>query len=813
MSWICLFRLLLSLSLFFAALSQVLLSQPNPPSTGTKLADLSRLLRGAALDPEACFRVREFAYRRNEVRLFLTEGVLIFRKPVNGMRTGAVFVASEELEDAEILLIPPNRMERRSLASFTGEPNLDEHFHAAVFLFTDGTGEKWIEELNRSETAKRSPERGVLVAEKWNDVVRNLSDSLETRLLEDLSNGGGVGKGCFFAALSGRRLGNFDIYFDPRGREELLIGQLENFEGRNRYNFWAHFEPKRAEPRVIPGPVAKIERFEVKAVIGADLQFNATVRMTLRSNQDGLKVLPVDLSPRLRVKAARWNGEPVEIFQRDALRANLLRNGDSEGLLLQPNVPLKMGETGVLEIEEEGNIFFRAGNGVLYLATRASWFPQMQFQAAPFEASFEHSKLLTLVCPGARKEIAQGDHKLTTCKVDQPLRLFGFNLGAFESTSVKRGGFEVEVYANKTIESALANRPTQVMVAPPVSPMQRRRADLPVVMNGPSLPADPLSRMPSMAEEIAGAMEFFSALFGPPPLARVVAAPIPGSFGQGFPGFLYLSTLAYLEDRNLPASERAEWQGRYFREILQSHELAHQWWGNHVAFENYRDEWLGEALANYSAMLYLEKRHGVKALEPVLEEYKRRLVFEGKNGKSLDAAGPLVFGMRLRYSDPVAWHAVTYGKSTWVLHMLRNRLGDAAFLKMLAQLTKDYAGKAMTTEDLRREAAKMVPKDSPDRELVNFFETWVYGTGVPHLELTSIVKKVGQRRVLELRLKQTLVPEDFELDVPVEIQLLRGQKSIRWMRSGPEEDVLEIPFTTAVAPKVVLDPRGTVLKR
>ena len=111
------------------------------------LQKLSHTLREAKLDPEACYRVRDFAFRRNEVRLFLTEGVLIFRQPVNGVRTAAVFIASEATEDAEIVVIPPNRMERRSLASFTGSPNLNEHVSAAVFLFTDGTGERWLEEL------------------------------------------------------------------------------------------------------------------------------------------------------------------------------------------------------------------------------------------------------------------------------------------------------------------------------------------------------------------------------------------------------------------------------------------------------------------------------------------------------------------------------------------------------------------------------------------------------------------------------------------------------------------------------------------
>ena len=224
---------------------------------GGTLDELSRALRDAELDPEACFRVRDFSFRRNGVRLYLTDGIVMLRKPVNGIRTGAVFVASEDLEDAEMVMIPPNRMERKSLASFTGSPNLNEHFRAAAFLFTDGTGERWYEELSESPTAKKSPERGVLIAERWNGTMRNLSMSLATRIMEDTINGAGRAKGFFFAAISGRELGNFDLYFDPRSREELLVGQLENVDGRSRYNFWVHFEPKRPEARS-PIPVPAI---------------------------------------------------------------------------------------------------------------------------------------------------------------------------------------------------------------------------------------------------------------------------------------------------------------------------------------------------------------------------------------------------------------------------------------------------------------------------------------------------------------------------------------------------------------------------
>ncbi len=795
-------------TVLFSNLVRLLLLGVLAAEPGGTLEVLSRALREADLDPEACFRVRDFSFRRNEVRIYLTDGIVMLRKPVNGVRTGAVFVASEDLEDAELVMIPPNRMERKSLASFTGSPTLSEHFRSAAFLFTDGTGERWFEELSKSQTAKKSPERGVLVAERWNGTIRNLSASLGTRIMEDTLNGAGVAKGFYFAAISGRELGNFDVYFDPRAREELLVGQMENIEGRNRYNFWAHFEPKRANARRPAPAPALIERYEAKAEIGENLRFHATVKMTLRGNEDGVVVLPLDLSPRLRVKAARWNGLEAEVYQREALRGNLLRSGDSEGFLVRMPVPLRKGDGGVLEIEEEGDIFFRAGNGVLYLATRASWFPQLMFQAAPFEASFEHARNQTLVCPGVRTETVSGERKTTRCRVDQPVALFGFNLGEFQSTTVKRGALEIEVYANKTVEAALESR---VVMTPQPTPGVRRRPEMPG-LGLPTIPPNPVARIQTMAEDIAGAMEFFAASLGPPPLAKVVAAPIPGTFGQGFPGFLYLSTLAYLEDSKLPAADRAEWQGRNFREILQSHEVAHQWWGNLVTFETYRDEWLGEALANYSALLYLEKKRGLKTLDGQLDAYKRRILSDGEDGKPLESAGPVVFGMRLRHSNPQAWQAVIYEKSAWVLHMLRGRMGDAAFLKMLGQLTADYAGKAMTTDDLRRAAAAGLPKDSPDRDLENFFENWVYGTGVPHLELTSTVKGVAPRARIELRLKQSRVAEDFAVDVPVEIQMPRGQKIVKWMRSGAEEETLEV--VTGAAPlKVTLDPRNILLKR
>ncbi len=102
-------------------------------------------------------------------------------------------------------------------------------------------------------------------------------------------------------------------------------------------------------------------------------------------------------------------------------------------------------------------------------------------------------------------------------------------------------------------------------------------------------------------------LDFMTVQFGPPPLPYLAVTPIPGNFGQGFPGLVYLSTLAYLNPDQRPASLRDSSQETFFSELLEDHETAHQWWGNLVVPAGYQDEWLIESLANYSALLAARK--------------------------------------------------------------------------------------------------------------------------------------------------------------------------------------------------------------
>ena len=92
---------------------------------GGTAADVARAVRENSFDRDECYRVRDLTFLKEDIRVYLTDGYLIFSKPVAGRRTAAVFSTEVEGGDGEVILLPPDRAERRSLAAFIDAPNLD----------------------------------------------------------------------------------------------------------------------------------------------------------------------------------------------------------------------------------------------------------------------------------------------------------------------------------------------------------------------------------------------------------------------------------------------------------------------------------------------------------------------------------------------------------------------------------------------------------------------------------------------------------------------------------------------------------------
>jgi aminopeptidase N len=241
---------------------------------------------------------------------------------------------------------------------------------------------------------------------------------------------------------------------------------------------------------------------------------------------------------------------------------------------------------------------------------------------------------------------------------------------------------------------------------------------------------------------------------------------------------------------------------------MEAHEVAHQWWGNVVTTAAYQDEWLLEALASYSALLWLEKKKGPKVVEGVLEDYRDRLLAKSADGRTVESAGPIIWGTRLNSAGiPDAWRAITYEKGAWILHMLRRRIGDERFLKLLAELRRRYEFQPITTDEFRELAKEFLPPKTSAAMLDAFFDNWVYATGVPTLKLQYWVKGVAPALKLSGTITQSGVDDDFSIEAPVEIQLAKGPPQIVWVRTSNES----VPFSVALKqpPLRVTVPSGT----
>ena len=781
-----------------------------------RMADVARAIRGAEFDPDQCYRVRDLNFSKEEARYYFTDGFLIFGKPIEGRVTSALFSADVEGGDAELIVMPPRAGERMSLANFTGSPNLNEHFKFAMMIFTDSTATNLLAQVRRAQAAPNA-ERGLLLAGEWNGVVRNLSSSFAVRLVQDVLTDQRANPGFFYSALGGGGLGNFDVMYDPRARDQITIGQVAFRENRSFFDIWTSFPgraARNARPEQPTPPLVRVDNIRLDATLDPDLLLSVTTRITLTPRLTLEGPLPFEISRQMRILDVTVDGEPAEMFQRESMRANLIRGRDSDPFLIISPKRFEGGRSYEIEFRHEGNVVGKAAEGVYYVTARGNWYPYLGMQFANFDLTFRYPRALDLVATGdIVDDKTEGDWRITRRKTSAPVRLAAFNLGNYHLSSIKRGKLTVELYANRKLEPALQQREMILMPPPQPVPFPRRPRNPADLMSVPMPPINPAARLEQFASEIADGLEFMAAHFGPPPLETLKVSPVPGTFGQGFPGLIYLSTISYLDPKDRPVAARANAERTFFSELLHSHETAHQWWGNLIASGAYQDDWLMEALANYSALLYLEKRKGARALDAVLESYKTRLLEKDSQERTVESTGPIIWGLRLQSSQaPNAWRTIVYEKGSWIVHMLRRRIGDAAFLKMLGVLVSRYRNQTITTDDFRSAAASFLPKDSKDPKLENFFDTWVYSTGIPSIELTQSISGKAPAWKLTGTVRQDGVNEDFSVDIPVVIQLPGGRSITHWVRTSSEPAPFSIPLRVRPL-KVSLDPSGTVLRR
>jgi len=772
-------------------------------------ADFVRALHENRFDESECYRVRDITIVKEDLKIYLTDGHLIFSKPLAGRRVAAAFTADVDGGDGEVILMPPSRAERSSLASYTGSPNLDEHFRAAMFIFTGSDYDAILSQLPKNAVNRKVTDVAAKMDDFWTPTLLSLTDSFETRIALDLIGGSAGHPGIFAGLFKNAKFGNFDVIFDPNGQEQIIAGRVVERDNQSYFDIWTSFADRSARHRPpAPKDDVLLSDYRIESTLNADLSLECVTRVKAKPLADGANAVSFQMTAEMDVSSVTVDGRPAEILRRDSPQSNIGRS--DELFLVFPPEPLRAGREYEFEFKHSGKVIQEAGDHVYYVSARGNWYPAHDLQFAQYDLTFRYPVDLDLVAAGdIVEDRTEGDQRITRRRTAETIRFAAFNLGHYEQVQVERSGYVVDVCANRALETALLPKPQPTLSVP--TTVRNSQAGIAVGPAQATMAPSPVAELQRVATEVASSVEFMVSRFGPPALPHITVSPIPGTFGQGFPGLIYISTLAYLKSPpgfRLNASEQL-----YFDDFLQAHEVAHQWWGNRVSTTFYRDGWLMEALANVSALLYVEKRKGLSAAAVMLDSYRTSLLEKGANGQIADAAGPVSFGPRLTSSvTPAAYTTITYGKGLWVMQMLRRRMGDERFLALLLDLVKQYDHREITTDEFRRAAAAHLPSHSDDPKLETFFDQWVNGTGIPALKLSYAVKGKAPQLRLVGTITQSDVESDFTTMAPVEIEVARGQTITQWVRTSNEPVTFTVPLKQAPL-KVTLDPHYAVLRR
>jgi Peptidase family M1 domain len=815
---------------------------PNPDCPQTTSALYARI-GSVGLDPHRVYHVRDATIDRPNLHLDFDDGKLVFTEDICGRITGAFFEG-----EGEIRLRPPNRVERGSLALFTGMAILEEQFTSGYLRFNDDTAQL-LQPFLTPET------EGAEFVKEWSDAGRVLAGFDALRLLLDfahfLPEPGGKEPDRKFptllhAHLLGKKLGGFEVFWDSASAEPLWAGQPRVHDGVLFFDIWTSFAPGRVDGAVaaVPANDVSITNYQIQASIQPPTRLQASTEVSLRVRSGGGRALLFELSRYLKVDSVEADGHPVDFIQNPAIEGSQLQRKGNDLVAIVFPAPLLPGQQLRLRFRYAGDVLSEAGSGLLYVGERGTWYPNFGLSPAQFDMEFHYPAIWTLVATGkvsrAGMEKAAtsetGADKVSRWTSERPIPVAGFNLGKYVRAEAKAGNILVEAFGTQGVEKSFPKAEAEVIQRPSFPGAVGPRTMTPIVVT--PLPPSPARNAQAVADKAAKAIASFSQWFGPYPYGSLALTQMPGPLSQGWPGLVFLSSFAFLSPQE-QADLRLDPVMRALDRQVLVHETAHQWWGDLVLWKSYRDQWIAEGLANYSSLLLLEQQNPMQ-FRQVLETYRSDLLSTSKDGERLRDAGPVTLGLRLESSHfPGGYEAISYERGTWLFHMLRSMLRDSTlrdseiaarsrkgraspganadepFFRALRKMRERYAGKSISTQELLQGFEEDLPRPlwyEKRPKLDWFLEGWINGTAIPELEAHEIrfTAKNGVTTVAGM-IVQKDAPDDLVTAVPVyattaaNTQVFLGEV----LADGPETAFhLTAP---ADARKIVLDPKQTIL--
>jgi hypothetical protein len=726
-------------------------------------------------------------------RLELRDGSLRGMRPLaDGTVTGLVFEGQ-----GRFVLEVPDLVELRQLRRFAQDEHLDRLEESFTSLVLRWAGHDGLEGLAGLPTPSGPFSRHAKASVRHEHWLRSRLRDADARVIAAL---GRPGDSMLWADIETEERGWLTLTWDAALAEEIELER--HHPGFGVTESWLSLD--RAADRLPdgrPGPAHRPVLDLTAVEIDADLTKPSkeplqglagvqpvdgvlTARLEARVLVDGLTALALELHPRAEVTAVRnAAGRPIP-FLRDHVGARtsaLRRKTWDEDLVVLLEEGLRAGSATIFEVD-----YVMRFDG--YAPGRA-WYPAAATGALALRDL--HTGRMRLVvrrdyearAMGARVEESEAETTRTALfAVDRPTRMLTFTLARKLHEEITEGSGLPRVATFGSL--------------------------------GGYMNAD---RIRDVGADVVKSLAYFQELFGSPLDGSIQASLIPSGHGQAFDGFLHVGDFSTTSD-SVAAGE-----------LFRAHEVAHQWWGHRVGWASYRDQWLSEGFAEYSAMLFVQAtlEHGERYFRQIIAAFTDELngslesafsqfARPGRahlNRRAAERIGPIGHGRRCAVGEaPGAYQSQVYVKGALVLHMLRELTGamtgsDDAFLTILRTFISRFDGGFATTADFEAVVTEIVPADWSW-----FFDQWIQRAEIPSYRWSWEVRRGSGETpfVLDLHVERRGVSDDFRMPLPVRVTLGDGRAAT--VLALMDDEVKEFSFPLPGRPrKVELAPDGSVL--
>jgi len=668
-------------------------------------ADLLRQIESPVLETHSAVSVRNLELELGPAILAIQRGFLIPARIDDGRVTELVFIGQ-----ARFRLEPPDAIEAGQLQLFTGETRLDAAVEEAVLVLARETVATHL--LERTHTQRPLPElldRARALHARWLESTERRTTGIDAAVFKALI-GDAAFQDYFAVWCHSFELGRFLYRFDPEDVEQITLGSFHpvqlsdwarqrlkhqmrvqrrkgrwlgwRFEDVGGWDVWLSTSWVPGGAKTAGQEGFESEHYEIDVTVRRDrMMLDGVARLALRCGVDRRRTARLDLHRDLLVQQVH-DASGRELFH--------FRSGD-EVVVLLPQA-LTVGEKLNLEVEYGGRVLSWIDGKNFDLADSATWYPHAgTVDRATYDVILRWPKKYEMFAGGRLVDQGrEGGYRWERRELEIPSIAFSFVVGRFDVRAFDAGDVKVRLAFRRT---ASTRTPSSVQAG--------------------------------VAATLSDSLEFFERSYGPYPLQDLTVVTVPRRYSQSYLGFITLaqSVVGFTRGGGVVSS--------WARDTTIAHELAHQWWGNLIGWWSYRDQWLGDAMANYSALLYQGQARGAghSLLSVMSRGWRDSLTLLTEEGRTIESLGPVVLGNRLNSSVANdAYRSIVYRKGAVVLAMLARAVGEEPFHEMLHSLVAATSNRVLTTEAFLKAIERM-----SGRDLEGFARQYVYGTGIPQI--------------------------------------------------------------------------------